>query len=118
MSEKKVIKFEKNFASNERSKYWSEKNTLKPRDVFRSCNSKFIFDCNICGHEFFTSLDKITNGNQWCPFCANRKLCDQDCDYCLNKSFASNPKSIYWSPKNTILSRFVFKSHTKKIIFD
>jgi hypothetical protein len=38
--------FEKSFASNEKSKYWSEKNgDIKPRQVFKSANIKYWFDC-------------------------------------------------------------------------
>jgi hypothetical protein len=34
----KEIQFEKSFASNEKSKYWSNKNKLKPNEVSKSSN--------------------------------------------------------------------------------
>ena len=110
---------DKSFASNPKSIHWSPKNTILPRFVYKSTSSKFLFDCNTCGHEFSIQLNNITNKNSWCQFCVNKKLCDDEkCIMCRDKSFASNPKSICWSKKNTILPRFVFRSHTKKIIFD
>lgn len=57
---------------NEKSKFWSTKNELTPRDVFKSANKKFIFDCNICNHEFKMWLNHITNQNCWCPKCKNK----------------------------------------------
>jgi hypothetical protein len=48
--------FEKSFASHEKSKYWSDKNGIvKPRQVFKSVNTKYWFDCD-CGHEFETAV--------------------------------------------------------------
>jgi len=38
----------------------SSKNDKKPRDVAISCGSKFKFDCDVCGHEFESSLNHIT----------------------------------------------------------
>lgn len=94
--------FKKSFASNPRSKYWSDKNMLNPRQVFRAATKKFIFDCNICNHEFLASLNAISKGT-WCIYCANQKLCnDPECDACYEKSFSSHTKSLYWSDKNTL----------------
>jgi len=106
------------FASNPKVEFWSNKNKLKPRQVFKSSGSKYIFDCT-CGHEFNTALSKITNSGRWCPYCANQKLCsDDNCDSCLNKSFASSPKVEFWSNKNKLKPRQVFKSSGSKYIFD
>jgi hypothetical protein len=56
--------FEKSFASHEKSKYWSEKNGhVKPRQVFKSSNTKYWFKCD-CGHEFNIRLADITGNNQ------------------------------------------------------
>jgi len=38
----KVIPFEKSFASNENAKYWSEKNEVKPNNVFKSSGKKIL----------------------------------------------------------------------------
>jgi hypothetical protein len=109
--------FEKSFASHEKSKYWSDKNELKPRQVFKSSHNKYWFDCD-CGHQFESILKNITALNSWCPYCANpsKHLCEnKDCQTCFDKSFASHEKSKYWSAKNgDVKPIHVFKSsHTK-----
>jgi len=108
--------FEKSFANNEKSRYWSNKNKLKPRQVFKSTNDKYWFNCN-CGHEFEAGLDNITN-NRWCSYCSNNKLCDNNnCVICFEKSFASHEKAKYWSEKNKLKPRQIFKNSNKKYIF-
>lgn len=93
--------FERSFASHERSKYWSKKNELSARDVFKNSNKKYIFDCGECGHEFNKSLNNISNG-QWCRYCNKGELCDcTDCESCFKKSFATHPMSVSWSSRNT-----------------
>ena len=112
------ICFDKSFASNEKSKYWSKKNTENPRNVFKSSGKKYWFDCHVCNHLFETSLDKVNRG-QWCPYCSHTMLCDTlDCDFCYDISFASHKKSKCWSNKNTENPRNIFKSTTKKYWFD
>ena len=109
--------FEKSFASNEKSKYWSNKNKLKPRQVFKSTNDKYWFNCN-CGHEFEAGLDNITN-EHWCSYCSNNKLCDKrDCNQCFEKSFASHEKAQYWSNKNKLKPRQTFKNSNNVHFFD
>jgi len=114
----KEIPFEKSFASHEKAKYWSDKNLLKSNEVFKSTRNKYIFNCNICMHEFISSLNSISNGT-WCPYCRNLKLCDNnECNLCLTKSFASNNKAIYWNEtKNIYKPRDVFKSSGKSYYF-
>ena len=111
--------YNKSFASSERADSWSNKNEITPRNVSKNCNKDFIFDCSECCHEFNLSPAVITSQNQWCPFCANKRLCDDnDCDYCFKKSFASHKKSKYWSPKNDKLPREIFLGCENKYIFD
>jgi hypothetical protein len=111
--------YEKSFASSDKVQYWSYKNDKEPREVFKSANKKYIFECE-CGHEFISKLCHITNGNNWCPYCAKipSKLCDDDCKQCYEKSFASSDKAQYWSYKNDKEPRDVFKSSNKKYIFE
>jgi hypothetical protein len=92
--------FERSFASHERSKYWSKRNELSARDVFKNSNSSFLFDCNGCGHEL-TLCPRNINSGQWCAYCNKGKLCnDLECKYCFQRSFASHPMSLSWSPRN------------------
>jgi very-short-patch-repair endonuclease len=115
--------FDKSFASHDKSKYWSEENgDVKPRQVFKSVNTKYWFRCHKCSHEFNTRLANITNLNRWCPYCCNppKQLCEnENCQCCYEKSFASHNKSVFWSEKNgDVKPRQVFKSVSTKYWFD
>lgn len=107
---------EKSFASHPKSKFWSSKNITTPRKVFKSSNEKFEFECNECNHNFMTTLHDVSSG-KFCPYCGGQSLCDAKCNFCYEKSFASHPKSKFWSGENNISPREVFKSTTKKYIF-
>lgn len=110
--------FEKSFASSEKSKYWADKNELKPRQVFKCITNKYWFNCNNCHHDFEKQLGHISQ-NSWCPYCSNKKLCDNNkCKKCFEKSFASNEKSKYWSEQNKIQPRYVFNRANKKFLFN
>jgi hypothetical protein len=112
-----MIAFERSFAGHEKAKYWSKKNKENPRDVFKSSDKKYWFDCE-CGHEFDASLNDINKG-KWCSYCGNQKLCkNNECNICYEKSFASHEKVKYWSKKNDENPRDVFKSSHKKYLFD
>jgi very-short-patch-repair endonuclease len=109
---------EKSFASHPKSLYWSITNPCSPRDVFRVTASMFEFICDICHHLFKIRLSCISHCDQWCPYCVNIKLCDDDnCQICLDKSFASHPRAIGWSDQNAMKPRKVFKTSNKKYNF-
>jgi len=112
----------KSFNSEEKSEFWDyEKNDKNPRDVFKSSGEKYWFRCDKieCGHGFQMRLDSISCHGQWCPFCNNKKLCeDLDCVPCGNKSFNSEEKSEFWDyEKNDKNPRDVFKSSHEKYWF-
>lgn len=112
------IPYEKSFASNiEKSKYFSNKNELKPEEVYKGSSKKFIFNCDKCSHEIIMTPASINRG-RWCSYCTNQKLCDNECNSCYNKSFESCEKKIYWSDKNKLTPRQVFKCSNKKYIFE
>lgn len=114
----KEIAYEKSFASHPKSKYWNEKNTCKPCDVFKCSGKKYFFNCDKCSHVFEIALSKIIDNN-WCGFCSNKKLCqNNECKICFNKSFAKHSKSIFWSNKNKSKPRDVFIKSNKKYWFD
>ena len=104
------------FASHPKSKYWSTINEGKPEDYALNSHKLFWFDCD-CGHPFNSSLLNINKGNNWCPYCYNRKLCGK-CDICFNKSFACHPKSIYWHIDNDCKPTEVLKGSEKKFYFN
>ena len=93
---------------------------VNPRQVFKSSNTKYWFNCDTCCHEFKVSLNDVTGNNSWCSYCANQKLCeDKDCQTCFDKSFASHEKSKYWSDKNgDVKPRLVFKHSGNKYWFN
>jgi len=103
------------FSEHPKSKFWSVRNSLKPDKVALNSHKKFWFDCE-CGHQFENSLLNINQANNWCPYCSNpsKKLCDNECISCYNKSFASHEKSIYWSPENGVEPRQVFKNADRR----
>ena len=113
--------FNRSFASFDKEKVasWSAKNEKKPREIAMSCNSKFIFDCKKCGHEFCVILSDITNNKQWCPYCGGQRLCeDNNCKLCFNRSFASfidEDKLSCWSINNCTPREVALHSGTKHI---
>ena len=117
-----IICYEKSFASQEKSKYWSNKNgDIKPREIFKSSNTKYWFECNKCNHTFDKVLGSVNSGG-WCPYCSSppKLLCnDHECSLCYDKSFACHEKSKYWSAKNRdIKPREIFRSSGNKYLFD
>jgi very-short-patch-repair endonuclease len=110
--------FKNSFASSDKAKYWSDKNILKPRDVFTSSSHNYLFNCYICNHEINIKLYVVTAGI-WCYYCSNKKLCDkEDCNLCYNKSFASHEKSKFWNNKNKLNPREIFKHSSHKYYFN
>ncbi len=113
-----TIPFERSFASHPKAQYWSEKNELSPEYYTISSGKKCWFKCNVCNHEFDITLDKIRIG-RWCSYCSNKKLCNnENCNSCFEKSFASHPKSQYWSDKNNDIPRNIFKGSDKRFILN
>ncbi len=106
--------FNKSFASHEKAIFWSSKNELLARQVFKNDNKKYLFDCKTCKHTFPICLNHVVEG-KWCHYCSHHKLCeDKNCQFCFDNSFASHPKSEFWSEKNKLNPRQVFiTSHTK-----
>ena len=46
------IIFEQSFASHIRAQDWSKRNKKNPSQVVINSSTPFLFDCNICHHEF------------------------------------------------------------------
>jgi Marseilleviridae restriction endonuclease len=123
------ICFNASFASYFKSKYFSDKNKdknrniINPRNIFKKSHKKYIFKCNKSNHEFESQLDNMVHHNSWCPYpcCCDlgSKLCnDENCKICFEASFASHPKSKYFSRKNNINPRFLMKHSNEKYLFE
>ena len=103
------------FSSHPKSKFWSKKNNISPDNVALYSNKKYWFDCKNCNHSFYTSISNITYRKNWCCYCGNKKLCDNnDCKICFEKSFASNERSKYLIESNP---QKLFKNSHKKYKF-
>ncbi|AYV83383.1 MAG: restriction endonuclease [Hyperionvirus sp.] len=111
------ICFEKSFETSDKAIYWSDTNSKNPRNVFKNSDQHYNFNCDECHHTFDMKPRDVSNG-VWCPFCTNRKLCNEDCEVCLDKSFSINEKSKFWSAKNIEKPREVFNQSNQKYIFD
>jgi very-short-patch-repair endonuclease len=111
--------YKKSCASHIMNDVWSSKNNLLPGNVFLQSNKKIIFNCCKCNHEYETTPNHYYNRNGSCPYCANKKLCqDINCNKCFEKSFASHPFVNCWSSKNIMNPRNVFKGSETKYVFD
>ena len=110
--------YKKSFASHPNSKYLSKLNNVNPRSLFKSSPKKYLFDCNVCKHSDMISLQSMSGANRICSFCTNQRLCNKKCNFCKKKSFASSSKKKYWSEKNQVKPRDVFKSTHKKYWFN
>jgi very-short-patch-repair endonuclease len=111
----------KSFNTHPRAIYWNyeKNNNRNPKEFALNSHKKCWFTCDVCNHDFDTTLNNVTALDNWCPYCKNKKLCDnQDCQDCLQKSFQQHPKSIYWSKENTLHPRQVFKNSDKKYWLD
>ena len=119
--------FKKSFASFNinKVKCWNYKlnNNIKPRNIFKNSNKKYWFTCNKCKHNFNSTIGHITSIKlTWCPYCSIpcKKLCNNNCNLCFKKSFASfdNKKVKCWNYKlNNINPRNILKNDNKKYWF-
>ena len=78
---KKVIPFERSFASHEKSKSWhpTKNGDVEPKDITKCNGKKYWFKCDKCPHDFEMRISSVTNG-QGCTYCANQKICkDENC---------------------------------------
>jgi len=108
----------KSFVSHPKSVCWSSENKISPRQIFKNADRrKYKFICDVCFHTFEINLKCITMKNQFCPYCAHQKLCeDKYCQMCWNNSFISIEKCKFLTDK-TINPRSLFKSTNKKYKF-
>jgi very-short-patch-repair endonuclease/DNA-directed RNA polymerase subunit RPC12/RpoP len=108
--------YEKSFASNDKSKYWSNKNVKQPIEIFKSSSNICIFDCDKCGNEFKSRISHITDGS-WCPICKNKT---EDKFYKImlkNYPTLKHQYKVYWC-KNKKYLPFDFVIEENKIIIE
>ncbi len=112
--------YNKSFANHPNSKFWDYKKNIgiTPRYVFSQSRNQYWFKCDDCNHEYKELLCNISN-RAGCSYCIGTMLCNNDCNFCKEKSFESHPKSKYWNyeKNNEITPRDVFKSSSHKYWF-
>ena len=69
------------FDSHPKAQYWSAKNDKLPSEVALNSHKKFWFNCDKCSHDFEIILKDLNLGGNWCPYCANKKICE-NCEKC------------------------------------
>jgi Probable Zinc-ribbon domain len=93
--------FNNSFASHFYSKNWvaAKNNGITPRQVARSTQDPYWFNCPKCTHAFSSPPAAIVAGNG-CGYCHGNLRCgDGSCVPCFIRSFASCAKSRCWHPK-------------------
>jgi very-short-patch-repair endonuclease len=111
------ICFEKSFASNNKSKYWSydknideNGNKIQPKDIFKCSGKKYWFTCEK-KHLFDCTLNNVNNGF-WCPICVNKtekKLYEQllqiypNTIYRFSTDWCKNPNTNSYLPFDFVL---------------
>lgn len=112
--------FNKSFASHPKANCWDKENEKTARQVFKLSNKKYAFTCATCFHKFDKKLNHIVTVNSWCPYCAGKKLCENEfCSICWDRSFESlTYRSVYWSGRNyPIVPRDITLGSNKKFWF-
>lgn len=114
-----ILRFKKSFASHYRCRQWDylKNGKIKPIHVFKSSKFKAWFICECCNHSFEINLNNVNNG-QWCPYCNSNMLCEDECDFCFNRSYASVERARIWhKTKNDKTPRQTSKYSNKKAWF-
>nr|WNL50353.1 restriction endonuclease [Marseillevirus sp.] len=110
---------DKSFASVGTDLVWSDKNTLKEREVSAGSHKKYWFDCSRCGHDFEMALYCVSTQRQGCPFCSGQKRClEESCKKCFEASFASHKLAGFWSKQNSETPRQVSNRTNNTYLFD
>lgn len=110
--------FNKSFASHPRANDWSDKNEITPRQICYCSGEKYWIDCKKCKHSIYAKISDFSTRENLCPYCTGDKLCNDECNFCFEKSFASCEKSKYWNEKNTISPRQICRNSGIKFFFN
>ena len=108
--------FDRSYAAKfdpDKVKYWSKKNLFDPHAITCGSSQVVFHDCPNCPHTFGAQMFNITGPNkQWCPYCCDMKICgEEDCDYCVAKSYSANANEHQiscWSDTNVLKPYQVF----------
>lgn len=115
------ICFNKSLASHPKSQYVLDK-SIDVMQISLGSNITLDFKCPECNHIFNSAVNQVTKNKKpsWCPYCSvpTKVLCDdENCQHCLNRSFASHPKSKYLADKS-INPRSIFLASESMYLFN
>jgi len=90
------ICYNKSFQSHEKSKYWSNQNQVKPRNVSKGSDKKYLFDCPYCDKPYLAEIKLVVKG-VWC-ICTKNKTETKVYAYLTHKLklVVDRPKSFPW----------------------
>lgn len=102
--------FNRSFASTEKYKDWhpTKNNELNAMYIPKASGAhECWFVCNICNHDYKTTLREIYNKQEktGCPYCngPSWKHCgNENCEFCFKRSFASHFRSKMLHPTKNI----------------
>jgi very-short-patch-repair endonuclease len=94
---------------------WSDKNKEKCEQIAISSNKKFLFNCDICSHDYQQAPSNKLYRGSGCPYCNNKLRCG-NCDHCLKNS-CFRYKEL-WSDKNKENCEKIALSCHKKFLFN
>ena len=119
---RKPKSFERSFASCEKAKFWNYRlnHWVRPSDVGIGSQKKMWIDCPDCAHTYDANVDNMYRG-AGCTYCCVtswRHCLKQDCTFCFERSFASHPKSVFWSSANAQTPIEVSKHNLRMFTFD
>lgn len=106
--------YKKTYAYTEFTKYWSDKNALKPKYVNRKSKDLYWFYCDKCKHEELLPLQFT---HDWCNYCKKKKLCDDiNCKFCFYNSCERIKE--YINEASGIIPRKTLLKDNYKLIFN
>ena len=102
------------FESHPMSKYWSNENIEKPREVSRNSNKRYKFDCPYCKNLYISILQHVNQG-MWCG-CRKYKSEEKLFKFLKLKYNASKQVNFEWMNYNRL--KFDFCIEQFKILIE
>jgi DNA-directed RNA polymerase subunit RPC12/RpoP len=125
-----LLCWEKSFASQDRSLFWSEKNEDEPWQLSLMSHENRWFDCKECGCDFETTVASVSSGH-WCPTCKKRTekkllrllwknfpdaiIYQYDPDWCTNIKTGRHLKFDFYIPSLDIIIEIDGDQHFKQV---
>jgi len=93
------LRYEKSFESHSKFKDWDYEHNgnVDPKRIIKGLGKEFNFVCSDCGHKYIAFLTRFREA-PGCKYCrkSSNLLCEEECNLCFDRSFASNKFVKYW----------------------